>query len=650
MLKRIDLTCPAEIFRTALPTEEIPAATMTLFNLSDRVISSVEVMLRLLDAAGNEHERLTFRGRALNGRPHSTFLLTVPCAPAPGFKGLDVTIEKVWFADNDTWRRDPAAVVEYEPNELPVSPALTKLKYAAGETAVGYPSLQNGLWVCVCGRPNPEGEPACARCGQERDVIFTSFTPEAVETRIALKQRQLDLTSRNMREDTIRLQRIREEEYHQKKKRRSFRIRILAAMLLSLALTAAVIFYGAPEVRLLSARRALETGNAAGAKATLLALGSYGRAEELIEECDWQLAYQAADSCTGAEEMAEAAAGLRSVSGRPEAAAKADELDMVRSRLLLADQNWKDALEALALVPADYPGRDELERDCLAAEARSLQREGDYEGARKVWLSLGDYEGAREQAARCAYDPASALMDEGDWDGAIELFALIPDYSDSREMTLKCHYNKAQALLDAGDVDGAINEFLLAGTWSDAPVWYRFLVYQKAEALYDAKDYQAAQALYASIPDFDDSNEKEQACRYRMAVAAADDMEYTMALELFRTLPDDYRDTAALRAEAAYHKAKACFSQGDWKTAAELLRDEDREALRRKFRDAESLYREACEKAGIEAYPPETETPAATPEPTPTPTPTPAPTPVPTPTLAPDETPNPFLVTEDEGV
>ena len=77
-MKYIDLSCPAEIFRTAMPTEEIPAATLTLFNLCDRVIVSVEVSLRLLDADGGETERLAFRGRALNGRPHSTFLLRCP--------------------------------------------------------------------------------------------------------------------------------------------------------------------------------------------------------------------------------------------------------------------------------------------------------------------------------------------------------------------------------------------------------------------------------------------------------------------------------------------------------------------------------------------------------------------------------------------
>ena len=127
----IDLSCPAEIFRTAMPTEEVPAATVTLFNLSDRVIVSAEVLLRLLDEDGGETERLAYRGRALNGRPHSTFLMTVPCAPAEDLHSIDVIIEKVWYADNEVWRREPGKGIMYIPNNLPVSPALTKLKYAA---------------------------------------------------------------------------------------------------------------------------------------------------------------------------------------------------------------------------------------------------------------------------------------------------------------------------------------------------------------------------------------------------------------------------------------------------------------------------------------------------------------------------------------
>ena len=48
----IDLTCPAEVFQAELPTEEIPAVSLALYNLSDRVIVSAEVTLRLLGGSG----------------------------------------------------------------------------------------------------------------------------------------------------------------------------------------------------------------------------------------------------------------------------------------------------------------------------------------------------------------------------------------------------------------------------------------------------------------------------------------------------------------------------------------------------------------------------------------------------------------------
>ena len=74
----IDLTCPAEIFRTEMPTEEMPAAQLTLFNLSDRVIVSVEATLKLTGKNREEREKVVYRARALNGRPHSTFQTAPP--------------------------------------------------------------------------------------------------------------------------------------------------------------------------------------------------------------------------------------------------------------------------------------------------------------------------------------------------------------------------------------------------------------------------------------------------------------------------------------------------------------------------------------------------------------------------------------------
>ena len=645
----IDLSCPVEIFRTALPTEETPAASLTLFNLSDRVISSVEVLLRLLDEDNRETERLTFRGRALNGRPHSTFLMTVPCAASEELCSLEATVEKVWYADNETWRRNPANAVEYTSNALPISPALTNLKFAAGETAVGYPSRQDGLWVCVCGRPNPEDESFCARCGRDREMIFSRFSPETVEAQISMKERQLDLNSRNMREDTIRLQRIREAEYLDRKSRRHTRLRLLAAMVAAVALTAGALFYGSPWLHLLAARRALDTGDPAGAKAAFEALGDFGDAREMIAECDWKIALETAENAHSAEDLAEASAMLRAIPDRPEAINKANETDLLRGQLLQGNGYWKDALDALSLLPEEYPGRAELEQKCLTMKAVSLQSEGQYADAREIWLSLIDQPGAKEQAAACIYEPAKALMAEGDWDSAISMLSEIPDYLDSREKTLECHYHKAEELLEAGNTQGASDEFLLAGNWSDAPERCRSLTYSQAEELYNAGKLREAQSLYASIPDYQDANLKEQSCRYQLARKAASDQEYTLALELLEGVPDDFEKAGALRAEASYHKAKSAIRQENWAVAAELLGSLNREALRRTYRDIETLYLEACEKAGIVPYP---ETPSPDPESTEASAASPAPPTAspekPTPAPTPDASVNPFLVTEDD--
>ena len=615
----IDLTCPAEVFRTLLPTKEIPAATLTLFNLSDRVIVSVEVMLHLLDKNGSETEKLSYRGRALNGRPHSTFMMTVPCTAA-GVIAAEVSIEKVWFQDNEVWRRNPVNVVEYTPNALPVSRALTNLKYVAGETAVGYPTMENGLWICVCGRPNPEEELVCVRCGRQRDAIFAACSPEAVEAAVSMREKQLDLNSRNMREDTIRLQRLREEEYRTKQARQKRRIYLAVCLIMAIALCTGIHFGAVPGLQLLAGRRALENGNPESAKAVFESLGTFGGADKMIAECNWVAARAKADESRTLEEMAEASAQLRSLPDRPEALQKADEIDLGRARLLLAKGERKAAEEALALVLEGTGDREALLRDCRMAEAKELLENGEYEAARKLFLELTDLPGTGDLAAECLYRPAEARMAAEDWDGAIDLLRRIPDYKDSRSLTLQCHYRKAAALEEAGDLEGAAAEFLMAGNWGNAPERTAGITLKQADVLFEAGDLRGAHALYASLPDNEECAEKDKACRISLAKDAMNSLEYTLALELLEGIPDSYENAGELRAEAAYQKAKAAVKQGDFETAVSLLMPLDRQALRKKYKDIESLYLTACDGTGIEAYPatpdPNTENPqeaAATP-------------------------------------
>ena len=245
----IDLTCPAEVFKVTLPTEERPSAELILYNLSDRVIVSAEVTLRLQNDRGVDLERVTTEDRALNGRPHTTFRMTVPCKSHPGTEKHSVTLERIRFNDQTEWKREDGKETEYTPNDLPVSKALTDLKFAAGERAKGFPSQQDGLWVCICGRPNPDSESVCARCRQRKEDIFARYNRDAVEMQVSQREKQLDLATRSTREDLARLQRIREAEYRVEESRKRRQRHLAVCLAVFLALMAALLFWAEPALR-----------------------------------------------------------------------------------------------------------------------------------------------------------------------------------------------------------------------------------------------------------------------------------------------------------------------------------------------------------------------------------------------------------------
>ena len=245
----IDLTCPAEVFKVTLPTEERPSAELILYNLSDRVIVSAEVTLRLQNDRGVDLERVTTEDRALNGRPHTTFRMTVPCKSHPGTEKHSVTLERIRFNDQTEWKREDGKETEYTPNDLPVSKALTDLKFAAGERAKGFPSQQDGLWVCICGRPNPDSESVCARCRQRKEDIFARYNRDAVEMQVSQREQQLDLATRSTREDLARLQRIREAEYRVEESRKRRQRHLAVCLAVFLALMAALLFWAEPALR-----------------------------------------------------------------------------------------------------------------------------------------------------------------------------------------------------------------------------------------------------------------------------------------------------------------------------------------------------------------------------------------------------------------
>ena len=568
----IDLTCPAEIFATEMPTEEMPAAQLTLYNLSDRVIVSVEATLKLTGKNGEERDKVIYRARALNGRPHSTFLMNIPCSPADSAKKAEATVEKVWFADNAVWRRDPGAAIDYIPNELPISRGLTALKYVAGETAVGFPSQQNGLWVCVCGRPNPDSEEYCARCRRQKAAIFARYNREAVEKQITQKERQLELNTRSAREDTARLQRIREEEYNQAKNRKSRRIHLAIAAGIALAIIAGAVFVAAPGLRLLSGNKALEDGRLADAEAIYTSLGKFGNAEEQLAETRYRAAKDAAENSNDPETLADAAAALRNMTDREEAAGLADAAELRLGRALLEGGDWEKAREAANRIAGDgNPEKNSLLDDCLFAEAKARLAKREYDEAREQFLALGAYEGAAELANECVYAPCLQLIEDGDYDTAIIRLGTISSYQDSRTLILKCHYLKGLQAEKEGDADTAAAEYLLAADYEDAKERHMSMTFAQAEAALAAGDIAKAAPLYSSIPDYPGAKEKSWHCLYTLGQKAFADTEYLRALELIASVPDDYEGTGTLRIRSSYLAGTAAAKRKDWDSAVTLL-------------------------------------------------------------------------------
>ena len=572
---RVDLNCPAEIAAVEIRREE-DCVRLILMDLADRPIDSCEATVRIRNRAGEEIAREVHRARALRGRPHIAFSMTVPMEIPEGAESAEATLDKVWFEDRDVWRRSPAAEKEYESNRLEPGNELNALRYVAGEGAVGFPSQQADLWVCVCGRPNGNGETVCARCRRQREMIFRQYSRGAVLSRVSQRERQLDLETRGAREETARLQRLREEEYNRKREiRRKWRRGLLTAAAL-LALAAGIYWGGLPAWRLYTADRAMQEDRLEEARETLTALGGFPGAEERLAETerrilrrDGGLAAENPEAFPG-EEAARLAAALRET-GEEADGALADRVDLARAGAMLK-AGEAEAAETLASgLPEGLSGREQLILDCRYARGEAALAANEHARAREIFEALGDYPGAAEKAKEARYEGALADLEEGKYDEAAAAFAALGDYQDSRELIPRCHYLKGVTLEEAGEAEAARLAYLEAGEHEDAPARAAAIRWSQAEAALAAEDYEAALPLYREMDGYEDAREKWIQCATELARKAYKEREYTAAAAWLEDLPEDTRTTRQIRTRAYYLGAKAAANRGETEKAIEMM-------------------------------------------------------------------------------
>lgn len=587
---KIDLSCPAEVWQCLKPRQDYAACDLTLYNLSGKNVNSVEVTLTQYDASGHELEHVIHRGHSLHGRQGSTFPMTVPCAYYAQVKRIEAIIEKVWFDDNDVWRRGKAALTEYIPNELPKCRDLDNLQYVAGANAKGWPAEQEAVWVCVCGRPNEKDTEVCARCRRRKQDIFTRFSREAVENQVSQREHRAELQSRAVREDMARMQLLREEEFNRKKARARRTRALLVSMAGMLALSALVWFLGVPGFRYLSGLKSMKTENWYEATEVFDSLKSFLRSEEYLAQSRWALAVQQLDA---GENLASAAEVFRAA-GTPEGENLARRADYARAKALLEAGETRDAA-ALFRTLADYEDSENCLKECAYRDALVLLSEKKYAEAEKAFRELGDYPGAAEGAADAVYEAALQQIENGDYTRAIAALNELGPWRDSGEQVSRAWYLKAEALEAEGDMMAAGDAFIAAGNWKDAPERGAACTYQPACAAMEAGDFETAMLLFEKIPDYLDARYQYNTCAWNLAEEAMKNQEYTRAGELYAVLPDDFENVVERRQEAVYRPGVAAVKKKDWETAVRLLEsvpgynDADSQLVKARYGYADSL-------------------------------------------------------------
>ena len=593
---RIDLTCPVELWHYALPTRQYPVCRLQLFNLTEQTVVSVQAVFSCYDGGGSLISRQVERAQGLHGEGRSAFEMAVMIEDGADAAGMDFSIEKVWFEDGTVWRHTANHVSEYTPNPLADARRLEVLRYLAGPDALGYPSDQGAVWMCVCGRPNAAGEDTCRRCGRLKRDVFTSFNEATVETVIFEHENAMEEKARRER---AQAQKQAEEEAARKLKNRRRRRRILGSVLTVLILAVlafGVYFHGVPYYRFYTAQQQLENGVYTTARAEfeklavhqgerslpvkidflnldfdLFDMKLYYESETLAKECTYR---QAAETmATGTiPALRTAQDTFDGLADYKDSATQAQEARYQRANLLLAARQYENAIALYDEIPA-YRDGAALRQSAVYQWAVQMMDRFDYAGAREKFLSLGNYEDAARRAKLCLYQPAMAALEGGEYLRAIELLTQLDAGFESTAVRLQeAYYGAGNDCFAAQDYDTAAEYYLLAGDYRDAYSQATACLYEPACALFDAGNYAQAKEMFDKILAFRDSQVKSWQCSEALGRAAMEREEYENARMLLSGARE-YEPADELYKESIYIPAIALQEAGDIDGAQALLED-----------------------------------------------------------------------------
>lgn len=591
---RIDLTCPVELWHYALPTQQYPVCRLQLFNLTEQTVTSVQAVFSCFDQGGSLTSRQVERVQGLEGAGRSAFEMAVVVENGAAAAGMDFSIEKVWFEDGTVWRHTADRVSEYTPNALAAGRRLDVLRYLAGADAMGFPSDQGAVWLCVCGRPNAAGEDTCRRCGRLKRDVFTSFNEATVETVIFEHENALEEKAR--RERAQAQERAEAEESARLKKRRRRRRVTFAVVgtLLAAVLAFGTYFHAIPFYKYYTALRQLENGvytaarsefealaaqrgarslpvkiDAIGLDIDLLDMRLYYRSAELAKECTYRQAGETMNTGT-ITALRTAQDAFDGLGDYRDSATQAQEARYRRAGLLVAARQYESAIGLYDDIRG-YRDAAAQKNSAVYQWAAQLMEAFDYEAAREKFLSLGAYQDASYRADLCLYQPALSAMEAGDYLQAVDLLRQLPSGFESTAMKLQeAYYGAANAYFAARDYETAAEYYLLAGDYLDSYSQATACLYEPALALFDAGEYAQAKERFDKIVAYRDAQEMSWRCSEEMGRAAMEQEDYEGARAILSEAAD-YEPARLMLMECTYLPAVALQEAGDLDGALALL-------------------------------------------------------------------------------
>ena len=564
---KIDLTCPVELWQYAMPTEDDAECTFVMNNLSDKVVTSVQVALNCYDEEDELLFHQTERVQGLKAGVGERFTLVILPSEWQGVEGVDLVIEKVWFDDATVWRKGNAPLAHYTPNAIAPGRALDDLRFVAGKDAAGYPQVQEEVWVCVCGRANALDSDRCCRCERRRDTVFASFSRENVNYVIAAHESKLAQTARKAREENNIVQENHEKQRAAKRRKRRQRIRLIAALAIIAVIAAAVVVWGIPMLQYSVAQDLLRDGHFDQARAAFAELEDWKDSQTQVLECDYRKAASQLDS--GEQEALESAEAAF--------AALADYRDSASQALQAAYELGQTHLEAGRFEAAaekfqalgDYLDSAELLQETAYRQADAMAQGGSYLAARVLFENLAAYKDAPERVKECTYQLGKSLYDEGSYEKAIAELETLEDEA-SLALVSQAYYQMAENAMREENYSNAGKWYQLAGDYADAPAKANDCLYQYAHTVKAQGDYAMAQELFESISGYLDSEGQAQTCVYARAETLMQSKAYEDAIALFETIAD-YGDAQVRMDECRYELAMAALESGDSAKAEEML-------------------------------------------------------------------------------